>query len=53
VGDKNLAASRDGKPAPQVELKRRGETEAKLAGLDKAAAEIAGTLRGELAELNG
>jgi prolyl-tRNA synthetase len=51
VGDKNLAASRDGKPAPQVELKRRGEQETKLVDLDKAAAEIAGTLREELAKL--
>ena len=53
VGDKNLAASRDGKPAPQVELKRRGETEAKLASLDKAAAEIAEKVRGELAKIEG
>jgi prolyl-tRNA synthetase len=53
VGDRNLAASRDGKPAPQVELKRRGGQEAKLVDIDQAAAEIAGALRAEIAELEG
>jgi prolyl-tRNA synthetase len=50
IGDKNLAALCDGKPAPRVEVKRRGGQEAKLVDIDKAAEEIAGALRRELAE---
>jgi prolyl-tRNA synthetase len=47
VGDKNLAPEK-----PMVELKRRGEKESRLAEAAAAAAELAGLIRGELAELN-
>jgi prolyl-tRNA synthetase len=47
VGDKNLALS-----PPMTELKRRGEKESRLAEFDKAAAELAGLVKAELAELN-
>ena len=48
VGDKGLAQS-----SPQVEVKRRSEKENRMIALDKAAAELAGNIRAELAELNG
>ncbi|MDR1949892.1 MAG: proline--tRNA ligase [Spirochaetaceae bacterium] len=47
VGEKNLALA-----VPQVEVKRRGEKEARLTDLGKAAAELGALIRGELAELN-
>jgi prolyl-tRNA synthetase len=46
AGEKNLAAN-----PPAVEIKRRGETEARLVPLDEAAANIEGALRAELAKL--
>jgi prolyl-tRNA synthetase len=48
VGDKNLAAQ-----PPLVEIKRRAGGEARLVGLDKAAAVIAGEIRAEIDALNG
>jgi len=45
VGDKNLAAS-----PPMIEVKRRNEQEKHLVELSKAAAELAGRIREELAE---
>jgi prolyl-tRNA synthetase len=48
VGDKNLAAA-----PPVVEVRRRGETETRLVPLAEAAADIAASLRRELAALNG
>jgi prolyl-tRNA synthetase len=47
VGDKGLSA-----PSPQVEIKRRGEKENRMAALDQAAAELTEKIRAELAELN-
>ncbi|GHV84469.1 proline--tRNA ligase [Spirochaetia bacterium] len=48
VGDKNLAGEK-----PMVELKRRGQTDTKLTPLNETAAEIAESVKKELAELNG
>ncbi|MDR2344133.1 MAG: proline--tRNA ligase [Spirochaetaceae bacterium] len=48
IGDKNLASR-----PPLVELKRRGQGEARLVGLAEAAAVIAREIRTELAELDG
>jgi len=48
VGDKNLS----GNP-PKVEVKRRDEKEKSLVELGKAASELAGKIRTELAVLNG
>ncbi|MDR0637387.1 MAG: proline--tRNA ligase [Spirochaetaceae bacterium] len=47
VGGKNLAAS-----PPVVEVKRRGETEARLVPVETAAAEIAAAVQREIAALN-
>jgi prolyl-tRNA synthetase len=47
IGDKNLAAS-----PPVVEVKRRGEQEARLIPVETAAAEIARAVRQEIAALN-
>jgi prolyl-tRNA synthetase len=47
VGDKNLAAS-----PPMIEVKRRNESEKCLVELSKAASELAGRIREELAEFN-
>jgi prolyl-tRNA synthetase len=47
IGDKGLAQS-----PPQIEVKRRSEKENRMVELDKAAAELAGKIRAELAELN-
>ncbi|MDR2444458.1 MAG: proline--tRNA ligase [Spirochaetaceae bacterium] len=47
VGDKNLAAQ-----PPLVEIKRRGGGEARLVGLDRAAAVITEEIRAELDALN-
>jgi prolyl-tRNA synthetase len=46
VGDKNLAAE-----TPQVEVKRRSEKEARLLPLNRAAGEIAASVKKELAAL--
>jgi prolyl-tRNA synthetase len=46
VGDKGLAQS-------QVEIKRRGEKESRMASLDMAAKELEQTIQKELAEMNG
>ncbi|MDR1470376.1 MAG: proline--tRNA ligase [Spirochaetaceae bacterium] len=48
VGDKNLSQS-----PPAVEVKRRGEKEARLVPAETAAAEIALAIRQEIAALNG
>ncbi|MDR0583729.1 MAG: proline--tRNA ligase [Treponema sp.] len=48
IGDKGLSQS-----SPQVELKRRSEKENRMIALDKAAAELAGKIKEELAELDG
>jgi prolyl-tRNA synthetase len=47
IGDKGLA-----QPRPQVEVKRRAETENRMVDLDQAAAELAGKIQAELAGLN-
>jgi prolyl-tRNA synthetase len=47
VGDKGLAQSN-----PQVEIKRRGETENSMVELEKAAKELESKIREELAELD-
>jgi prolyl-tRNA synthetase len=49
VGGKNL----DAEGGPLVEVKRRGQTENRLIALEGAAAELAGLVREELAELDG
>jgi prolyl-tRNA synthetase len=48
AGDKNLAGG-----IPRVELKRRGEKEARLVPLGEAAAELAAAVKAELAAFNG
>ena len=48
VGDKGLAQA-----SPQVEIKRRSEPENRMIPLDRAAAELAGNIQAELAELRG
>jgi prolyl-tRNA synthetase len=47
IGDKGLA-----QPRPQVEVKRRAETENRMVDLDQAAAELAEKIQAELAGLN-
>jgi prolyl-tRNA synthetase len=47
VGDKNLAGV-----VPKVEIKRRSESESRLADLANAATELAEVVRSDLAELN-
>jgi prolyl-tRNA synthetase len=48
ISDKNLSGA-----PPMVEVKRRNESEKRLVELGKAALELAGKIRGELAALNG
>ncbi|MDR2110602.1 MAG: proline--tRNA ligase [Spirochaetaceae bacterium] len=47
VGEKNLALE-----TPMVEVKRRGEKESRLTAANRAAEELDGLIKGELAELN-